>query len=50
MSDPQRETEEFAKARKRRNLVLGLGLVAFIVIVYVVTLVQMGGAIVNRPL
>ncbi len=31
------------KARKGRNLAIALGLVAFIVIVYAVTLIRMGG-------
>lgn len=38
------------KARRNRNIVMGLGLLAFIVIVYLVTVLKMGGAVVDRPL
>lgn len=32
-----------AKARNGRNLALGLGLAAFVILVFVVTLVKLGG-------
>lgn len=38
-----------AKARKGRNIAIALGLVAFIVIVYAVTLIRMGGYVAQRP-
>lgn len=38
------------KARNQRNIAIALGLVAFIVLVYVVTVLKMGGAVANRPL
>ncbi len=38
-----------AKARRGRNLAIALGLVAFIVIVYAVTLIRMGGYVAQRP-
>ncbi len=38
------------KARRGRNIALALGLVMFIVLVYGVTLVRMGGHVANRPL
>lgn len=38
------------KARRGRNIAIALGLVAFIVIVYGVTIIRMGGSIVSRPL
>ncbi len=41
MSDPQREGEEFAKARRGRNIALGLALGVFVILVFVVSLVQM---------
>lgn len=50
MSDPNREGEDFAKARRGRNIAIAVGLVAFIVIVYVVTLVRMGASVIDRPL
>jgi t-SNARE complex subunit (syntaxin) len=41
---PDRDVAQRAvkKARDGRNLVLGLGLVAFVVLVFVVTLVRLG--------
>ncbi|MBU2135417.1 MAG: hypothetical protein KKA45_04365 [Alphaproteobacteria bacterium] len=38
------------KAQRKRNIAIGLGLVGFIVIVYLVTVLRMGGAIASRPL
>ena len=40
------ETPEAAKARKRRSVAIALGLMAFIVIVFVVTLVKLGANVV----
>jgi hypothetical protein len=48
MSDPNREGDDFAKARRGRNIAIALGLVAFVVIVYVVSIVRMGGGVVER--
>jgi t-SNARE complex subunit (syntaxin) len=48
-SDPYNEGPEAAAARRRRNVFLALALVAFVVIVFVVTLVHLGGAGVSRP-
>lgn len=42
MSDPNSEAEAFVRARKGRNLAIALGLVAFVVLVFVVTLIRMG--------
>jgi len=50
MSDPRREGDDFARARRGRNIALALGLIAFVIIVFVVTLVKMGGNVVDRPL
>jgi hypothetical protein len=49
MSDPVREDEAAAKARRGRNIAIALGLVAFVVLVYVVTVVRMGASVANRP-
>ena len=49
MSDPSREPSDFAKARRGRNIALALGLIAFVIIVFVVTVVRMGGSVANRP-
>ncbi len=43
MSDPFEETPEAAKARSRRNLAIGLVLVAFVILTFVVTIVRLGG-------
>ena len=42
-------TEE-AKARSRRNIVLALGLAAFVIVVFIVTLVHMGANAATPPL
>lgn len=55
MSEPETNTPPqpvdraaFEKARRGRNIALALGLVAFIVIVFVVTVIRMGGSVVER--
>lgn len=50
MSDPNREPEDFAKARRGRNIALALGLVLFVILVFIVTVVRLGGNVVARPL
>ena len=50
MSDPSREAAAFAKARRGRNIALALGLIAFVVIVFVVTVVRLGASVLDRPL
>ena len=49
MSDPSREGEDFAKARRGRNVAIAIGLVVFVILVFVVTVVRMGGSVANRP-
>lgn len=39
---PQYDADAFRKARSGRNVALALGLVAFVLIVFVVTLIRMG--------
>lgn len=46
MSDPQNEGPVDAKARRGRNIALALGLVLFVVLVFIVTVVRMGA---NTP-
>lgn len=41
--NPFRESESAANARRRRNVVLALGLVAFVILIFVVTLVKLKG-------
>ena len=48
MSDPQNETGEAAKARRRRNLVIGLTLAAFAILTFLVTIVKLGGHVADR--
>lgn len=50
MSDPARETEPELKARRGRNIALALGLVLFVVLIFVVTLVRLGGNVAQSPL
>lgn len=42
-------TPEETKKRKQRNLAIALSLGAFIVLIFIVTLVRLGGAVVARP-
>jgi hypothetical protein len=44
------EDDAAAKARKARNIALALGLAAFVILIFVVTLVKLGGNVVNRSL
>ena len=46
---PPADPAAFEKARRGRNIALALGLVAFIVIVFAVTVIRMGGSVVDRP-
>lgn len=39
---PHYDVEAFRKARAGRNVALGIGLVAFVIIVFVVTVIRMG--------
>ena len=41
--NPFGESDVAAKARRRRSIVLGLGLVAFVILVFIVTLVKLKG-------
>lgn len=49
MSDPARESEAERKARNGRNIALALGLVAFVILVFIVTIVRLGGNVADRP-
>jgi hypothetical protein len=42
MSDPFHEGQPAAKARRTRSWVIALGLIAFVVIVFAVTIAKMG--------
>lgn len=43
MSDPNFEDPAAAKARRGRNILLALSLVAFVVIIFVITVVKKSG-------
>lgn len=43
MSDPWNEGEQAAKARRGRSLAIALGLLAFVALVFIITLVKIGG-------
>jgi hypothetical protein len=43
MSDPARESQVEQKARRGRNIALALGLVLFVILIFVVTIVRLGG-------
>jgi len=49
-NDGVKLTESQRKARRNRSIAIGLALVAFVVIMYVVTIVKMGPSVFNRPL
>ena len=43
-------TDKQKKARRNRSVALGVALAAFVVVVYIVTIVKMGPAVLHRPL
>jgi hypothetical protein len=47
MSDPIRETDAETKARRGRNIALALGLILFVILIFVVTIVRLGGSVTN---
>ena len=49
-SPPPMDPAAVLRARRNRNMMLGLSLLAFIVIVYLVTVLRMGGYVAQRPL
>jgi len=46
MSDPNSENAEFRKARTGRNIAMLIGLLAFVALVFVVTIARLGGNVV----
>ncbi len=48
MAKPELTPEE--KARNGRNIALGLGLAAFVIIVFIVTIVRLGGNVLDRSI
>jgi hypothetical protein len=49
MSDPVQPDEAAVKARRGRNIALALGLVLFVILIFVVTIVRLGGNVAARP-
>ena len=43
MSDPKSEGEAARKARRGRNIAIAAGLLAFVALVFVITIVRLGG-------
>jgi hypothetical protein len=50
MNQPVREDETFARARRGRNIAIAVGLVLFVALVYVVTVIKMGANVLDRAL
>ena len=50
MSDPAGRKDAEDRARRGRNIALALGLVLFVILVFVVTVVRLGGNVASRPL
>ncbi|HEV2533692.1 hypothetical protein [Phenylobacterium sp.] len=48
MSDPRNESKADFKARRGRNIALALGLVLFVILVFVVTIVRLGSNVANH--
>ena len=48
MSQPGHESEDAMKARRGRNIALALGLLLFVVLIFVVTIVRLGGNVAQR--
>ena len=49
MSDPNDESEAFRKARNGRNIALFLGLLGFVILVFIVTIARLGGNVAPHP-
>jgi hypothetical protein len=43
-------TEAQKKARRNRNVAIALALAAFVVLVYVISIVKLGSSVLDRPL
>ena len=50
MSDPNRESDAAARARRGRNIAIAVGLVLFVALVYVVTVVRLGANVLDPRL
>ena len=43
-------TPKQTEARKKRNIAIALSLVGFVILVFLVTIVRLGGSVFDRPL
>ena len=50
MSDPNRESDAAARARRGRNIAIAVGLIVFVALVYVVTVVRLGANVLDPRL
>ncbi|MDP3176183.1 MAG: hypothetical protein Q8M88_17295 [Phenylobacterium sp.] len=50
MSEPHRDPEIERRARRGRNVALALGLVLFVILIFVVTIVRLGANVLDRPI
>jgi hypothetical protein len=48
MSDPNKEDEAARKARRGRNIALAIGLLAFVALVFIVTITRIGGHVADQ--
>jgi hypothetical protein len=49
LSDPKDESEAARKARNGRNIAMFVGLLAFVILVFIVTLARLGGNVAPHP-
>jgi hypothetical protein len=42
------ESPEAARARRRRNIAMALGLVGFVILIFIVTIARLGGNVAQR--
>lgn len=50
MTENMTPSPEFKKRRKSRNLAIGLSLAAFVLLIFVITIVRLGPGVLDRPL
>ena len=50
MTEPPLDRQEHARARRGRNIALALGLLLFVVLIFLVTVVRLGANVLDRPL
>jgi hypothetical protein len=50
MSDPGRESEDFAKARRGRNIAIAVGLILFVILIFAITMIRLKANVLDRPI